>query len=196
MFPRHRFDALADGIFGVAMTLLVLDIRIPDGFEAHTNGELISMLVSLWPKLWPYGLSFIVLGGRWRELVFGRPTHGEVSERYVRWGLIYLLFVTLVPFSTMVMGRFASLAPSIWLYAGNLVVMALVGWRWSAARPPEEREAQQDNLVGLVVFLISSAAATAISFRHTPFASAGFLLNVFAPFAERFVRQRREKAGA
>jgi uncharacterized membrane protein len=191
MFPRHRFDALTDGIFGVAMTLLVLDIRIPDGFEAHSNRELTDALFALWPKIWPYGLSFIVLGGRWRELTHGRPGHGEVSERYVRWGLLYLLLVTLVPFSTIVLGRFASLAPSIWLYAGNLVGLALVGWRWSAARPEEDRQEQADNLVGLVVFLVSSALAVAISFRSTPFASTGFLLNFFAPMAERIMRQRR-----
>src|SRR5579862_6352558 len=74
MYPRHRFDGLTDGIFAVAMTLLVLEIRLPDSANPHTSRELLGVLAGLWPKVWPYVLSFVVLGGRWRDLVEGRTS--------------------------------------------------------------------------------------------------------------------------
>ncbi len=104
MYPRHRLEALADGIFGVAMTLLVLEIRVPDGLDPKTDAELVALLIGLWPKIWPYGLSFLVLGIRWRELVAERASQHEVGQRYVNWSLANLLLVTFVPFSTLLIG--------------------------------------------------------------------------------------------
>ncbi|WP_372784239.1 TMEM175 family protein [Phenylobacterium sp.] len=193
MFPRHRFDALTDGLFGVAMTLLVLEVRLPDGVEPHTGGELMRLLAGLSPKFWPYVLSFAVLGVRWRELVRARPGHGEVSLRYINWGLSYLLLVTLVPFTTMVLGRFASLPPAIWLYSANLAGMAICAWRLSAALPAAERDQRGDGVVGLVVFLVSAALAVAFSFRGTPWACLAFLVNGLTPLVERIVAGRRAR---
>ena len=99
MFPRNRLDALADAIFGVAMTLLVLDIRLPESADPKSGAELIALLASLAPKFGPYALSFVVLGVRWRGLVQGRPSHGDVRIAYVNLMLVYLLLVTLVPFT-------------------------------------------------------------------------------------------------
>ena len=191
MFPRHRFDALTDGLFGVAMTLLVLEVRLPDAADPHTTRELLDLLAGLSPKFWPYVLSFAVLGARWRDLVKGRSSHGEVSRRYINWGLAYLLLVTLVPFTTMVLGRFGSLPPAVWLYSANLAGMAICAWRLWAALPPAERDRQGEVSVGVVVFLLSAGLAVGFSFMHTAWACLAFLLNAITPAAERFVRSRR-----
>jgi uncharacterized membrane protein len=47
MFSKARLDTLSDGIFGVAMTLLVLDVRLPENFHPHDNAELIQGLLDL-----------------------------------------------------------------------------------------------------------------------------------------------------
>lgn len=65
MFSKARLDTLSDGIFGVAMTLLVLDVRLPDNFHPRDGSELLDGLANLWPKFLPYLLSFSVLGLRW-----------------------------------------------------------------------------------------------------------------------------------
>ena len=65
----ERLAALSDGIFAVAMTLLVLEVRIPDGVDPHSDRELVATLIALGPKFGWYALSFVVLGIRWRELV-------------------------------------------------------------------------------------------------------------------------------
>jgi hypothetical protein len=48
--PDPRLDALGDGIFAVAMTLLVLDLRLPENFHPQTSREFIDGLGELWPK--------------------------------------------------------------------------------------------------------------------------------------------------
>ena len=194
MYPRHRFDSLTDGIFAVAMTLLVLDIHIPDGADPHSARALVAILLDLWPKVWPYMLSFAVLSGRWRALTQGRSGHTTLSDRYVRWGLIYLLLVTLVPFSTMVLGRFASLAPAVWLYSANLAALALSAWLMSTALTRAEREQRDGGVAGLVIFLLSAVLAVAISFRNTPWACAAFLLNGLSPLSERYFSRGRARS--
>ena len=52
-YPRARLDALNDAVFGVAMTLLVLDLRLPEDFRAHSAQELLDGLRALWPKFFP-----------------------------------------------------------------------------------------------------------------------------------------------
>ncbi|HEX4922051.1 MAG TPA: TMEM175 family protein, partial [Candidatus Bathyarchaeia archaeon] len=60
MYPKSRIDALTDGLFGVAMTILVLDLRLPDSFRGDGAG-LVGALRTLWPRFLPYLLSFYVL---------------------------------------------------------------------------------------------------------------------------------------
>jgi hypothetical protein len=51
MFLKSRLDALSDGIFGVAMTLLILDVRLPDDFHPKDGAELVHGLLGLWSAL-------------------------------------------------------------------------------------------------------------------------------------------------
>jgi len=191
MYPRHRLDALVDGIYGVAMTLLVLEIRIPDGVDFTTDRQLIAQLVSLIPKFWPDALTFVVLAGRWRAMVAGRTSHAPVSGRYVNWSLTHLFLVTMMPFSTLVIGRFASLAPGIWVYTANLVGLSLTAWLANRAAPAPEREEVGDNTVSLVLLLAAAAVVVAVGFLHTAWATLGFLLTAFTPLAERLFGRRK-----
>ena len=127
MFSKARLDTLSDGIFGVAMTLLVLDIRLPENFHPHDSNELLQGLLDLWPKLVPYVLSFGVLGLRWLANIELRSRAEYVDREYVNWWLLYLLLITCVPFDHR--GRqFRHFAPAIWLYAGHTLLIAAVGF--------------------------------------------------------------------
>ena len=53
MFAKARLGALTDGVFSVAMTLLVLDVRLLEDFHPANDGELLQDLASLWPKFLP-----------------------------------------------------------------------------------------------------------------------------------------------
>src|SRR5579884_917587 len=105
MFAKARLDALSDGIFAVAMTLLVLDVRLPEEFHPRDGAELLAGLAQLWPKVLPYVLSFGVLGLRWLSNIQIRSRAEFVGRDYVNWWLLYLFLITCVPFTTIVVGR-------------------------------------------------------------------------------------------
>ena len=68
--------------------------------------ELVQGLLALWPKFLPYVVSFGVLGLRWLSNIEVRTRAEFVNREYVNWWLLYLLLITCVPFTTIVVGRF------------------------------------------------------------------------------------------
>jgi uncharacterized membrane protein len=161
MYSRHRLDGLGDAIYGVAMTLLVLEIRLPEGFQPHSNAELLAALQALAPKFWPYLLSFAVLGGRWRAIVKDREAHHHVERPYVTWWLFHLFSVTLIPFSSMLIGRYATFAAAVWVYSANIAALSLTGWGLTVSAPAAERQKVGENRVGVILMLTSAVLAVA-----------------------------------
>jgi len=102
----ERLAALSDGVFAVAMTLLVLDLRVPATEAVHSEHELRRALVALSPRLVMYMMTFLTLGIFW----VGQQTqlnHLARSDRSLSWiHLMFLFAVTLTPFSTMLLAEF------------------------------------------------------------------------------------------
>jgi uncharacterized membrane protein len=190
MFAKARLDALTDGVFSVAMTLLVLDVRLPEDFHPVDDRELLQGLVSLWPKFLPYVLSFGVLGLRWIASIEIRSRSEHYARNYVNWWLVYLLLITFVPFSTIVIGRYAHLAPAIWLYAGHTLLIALISMRMVALTPEIERGDHLRRRLTSTAFLAgSSLLALVLSFVDPRIALWGFALNFAQPVLERWRRR-------
>ncbi len=190
MFSKARLDALSDGIFAVAMTLLVLDVRLPDDFHPRDGGELLHGLAGLWPKFLPYVLSFGVLGLRWLSNVEIRSRAEYVERKYVNWWLLYLLLITCVPFTTIVVGRFGHFAPAIWLYAGHTFLIAALSLRLVSITPHLE---QGDHLrrrqLSAILLMVSSLLAIALSFVHPRLALWALALNFAAPLVWKWSRR-------
>jgi len=143
MIAKARLDALTDGIFAVAMTLLVLDLRFPPDLHLGSGQELIGALQEmLWGPFVAYAISFFVIGLRWRTISRLGGTRAHVGRTYVRWSLVHLFFITCMPFSTMVMGRHIDLAPAVWLYAANTALAAGAAWWLVRASEAEEDTGQ------------------------------------------------------
>jgi uncharacterized membrane protein len=186
MYPRARLDALTDGVFAVAMTLLVLDVRLPENFEPQNATELIEALRGLVPKFVPYVISFIVLGLRWLSNIQVRSQGEQFTRKYVVWWLFYLLLITCVPFSTMVIGRFASLAPALWLYAANTILVAAVSFRLIALAPEIEHDQHlRERIASLILLIVSSLLAIGWSFVSPHQALWAYALNIAAPWLAR-----------
>ena len=191
MIPKSRLDALTDGLFGVAMTLLVIDLRLPESFHPQDGAELLHRLAELGNQALVYIISFYVLSMRWVGLVRTVPRGEEVSAEYTLWALVHLLVVTLVPFATMVVGRYPTLAPAVWLYAGNMILLGLVALRMvslAAHKRPLELEAR----VGLITLIAAAALTIVLSFIVPRWALLGYLFNVF----DRPVRLLLQRRGA
>jgi uncharacterized membrane protein len=193
MFAKARLDTLSDGIFGVAMTLLILDVRLPDDFHPADGDELIHGLLGLWPKFLPYVLSFGVLGLRWLANVEVRTRAEFVNREYVNWWLVYLLLITCVPFSTIVVGRFGHLAPAIWLYAGHTLLVAVIGLRLTAITPGLEPGDHLRHRQTFALLLIGTSLLTiALSFVSPRQSLYALALNFAAPLLRR-LRSRPAK---
>ena len=186
-YPRSRMDALTDGIYAVAMTLLVLDIRLPDDFRPGNADEMLAGLVGLWPRFLPYLLSFMVLGLRWLSAVHVR-SHSETlgGGTYVWWWLFQLLLITCVPFTTIVVGRYAQFAPAIWLYAGNTMLVAIASWRMLVLTPDLGYDHHfRTRQVSLVVLFASALLCAGLSFVSPPRSLWALALNLATPILSR-----------
>ena len=164
-YPRARLDALFDGIMAVAMTLLVLDIRLPEEFHPQTNQQLLNGLLALWPKVFPYLMSFFVLGSRWLDMVALRSRTELHQGAYIRWWLFYLLQITCLPFTTIVLGRHGNLPAAVWLYLFNTTLIAMAAWKMLQLTPQLEIEQlRHERKLRLGLLLLSVAACFAWSF--------------------------------
>ena len=119
---KGRIEALTDGIFAVAMTLLVLDLRLAAAPGIDDAG-LRHALLDLLPKLESYVISFLVLCVFW--LGHHRLMHlvRGVDHLFLWRNLLFILFITLVPFTTSLMGEHRDLDDAPLVYGVNLALI-------------------------------------------------------------------------
>jgi uncharacterized membrane protein len=112
----ERLSALSDGIFAVAMTLLVLDLHIPTAAQVHGERELLAALAALGPQWVAYGMSFLTLGIFWA----GQQTqlnHLAEGTRDLTWiHLGFLFTITLLPLSTRLLAEFITYRGALGIY--------------------------------------------------------------------------------
>lgn len=144
-----RITTLADGVFAIVMTLLVLGIDMPEVPREELGDQLVGEILRVWPKVGAFIVSFLVLGIYW----VGHHTQFHFIRgvnRAVLWlNIVFFMFVCLVPFSTRVVGRYGTEGIALWLYAGNLILISLVlltHWLY-AARAGLLKDATGDDVV-------------------------------------------------
>ncbi len=119
----ERLAALSDGLFGVAMTLLLLDLQVPAHPTVFSESYLLHELARLAPKLLIYLMSFLTLGIFW----VGQQTQLnqlERSDRHLTWvHLLFLFAVTIVPFSTRLLADFITYRTALVAYWANIFVL-------------------------------------------------------------------------
>ncbi len=134
----ERLAALSDGIFAVAMTLLVLDLRVPVAGTLHrqhpvwaggawqSERVLWHVLGELAPRLLTYFMSFLTLGIFWvgQQAQLSNFAH---SDRHLTWiHLLFLLAVSLMPFSTSLLAEFITYRLALAVYWLNLLLLGAV----------------------------------------------------------------------
>jgi uncharacterized membrane protein len=130
----ERLAALSDGLFAVAMTLLVLDLKVPAGRAIESDQALLAALAELLRRLMIYLMSFLTLGIFW----VGQQTqlsHFARSDRHLTWiHLAFLFTISLMPFSTALMAEFITLRTALLLYWLNILAfgaLLLASWRYA-----------------------------------------------------------------
>lgn len=122
---KARLETLADGVFAIVVTLLVLGIQLPRGTTAANLG---SSLAATIPSLATYILSFTIVGLYWIFHHSASRMFKKVDYRVIWLNIILLMFIGLIPFTTSILSEFAlsSWAPA--LYGVNILAINLAGW--------------------------------------------------------------------
>ncbi|QSZ68069.1 DUF1211 domain-containing protein [Methanofollis aquaemaris] len=98
VLPADRLNAFADGVFAIVITLLVLELPVPEGGEA-----LVPALLNAWPDFLAYIISFVFIGGFWMTHASITRLTEEEDEVTFRLTLMTLFLVSLIPFTTSLM---------------------------------------------------------------------------------------------
>jgi uncharacterized membrane protein len=123
-FDLNRTVALSDGVFSIAMTLLVLSISVPHLVGA--DDELGRALRDRWPEFRSYAISFAVISLFWtRHHSFFRELR-EVDGRITALNLVYLGLIAFVPYPTELLGLYGSEFLAVALYALTLAVIGVL----------------------------------------------------------------------
>jgi uncharacterized membrane protein len=118
----NRLHALTDGVYAIAMTLLVLEIHIPD---VSSSSELLRALGGLAPSLFSFALSFAVLGTYWVGNAVNLSHLARVDRAALFLNVLQLYLISLIPFTTAILGRYPSFAPAVILYGLHLEALGL-----------------------------------------------------------------------
>jgi uncharacterized membrane protein len=125
---KNRIEALSDGMFAIAMTLLVLELRVPALPHNAANVVVVPALMKLLPKVGTYAVSFISLGVFW---VGHHNMYHAIrrADRALLWlNILFFMFVSLLPFTTSVLNAFPQTQIAPLLFGANLT---LIGWMLS-----------------------------------------------------------------
>ena len=121
-----RIAALSDGLFAIALTVTVLEVRIPPHQAVMTEGDLRSAMVQITPSMLTYLLSFMTLGIFWigQQVLLN---HLHRADRYMTWLLLgYLATIALLPVSTGLLAEFITYRTAVVLYWLNILAIGLV----------------------------------------------------------------------
>lgn len=167
---KARIETLCDGVFAIAMTLMIFNIKSP-GLLRVPAASLAHALFALWPHFLAYAISFVMLGVYWvgHHNVFH---YVRRSDRVLLWiNIIFLMFVTVIPFSTAVLGNYPGEQVAVVLYACNLILvgsMLYAQWWYATALhrlvdrdldPVLVRLAKRRILAGPAILLLAIAVS-------------------------------------
>jgi uncharacterized membrane protein len=188
-----RIVSFSDGVFAIAITLLVLNLGVHGKIE---DGELGKVLWHQRQDLFAYALSFAVIGRFWlvHHRFFGEVT--GFDSRLIWLNLFYLAWIVLIPFSSQVLGDYGGTSAAEVLYAGNLVGVVLSGTllfadaQRAGLTSTESAEARDGRRHALWIALIF-AASIPVAVVNPDVAPYCWLVLFLVPTVDRIARQRR-----
>jgi uncharacterized membrane protein len=181
---------LTDGVFAFAMTLLVVNIELPEGFEPKSNQEFLDRLSDLSDTFIAYLITFFVLVSFWfgRAKDTGEPEMASVA--YSGAVLLHLLSVTFLPFSMLAVGRY-DVACAVWIYGANMILLSVTAIAISLATERDSGRARvPSGRVELGILILSAILSIITSLFALNDAMYLYLLNLASPLVARAVYRR------
>jgi len=135
----ERLGFFSDAVFAIALTILALGLRLPALPSIGTSQQLVDAIVAMWPQLYSFTLSFVVITlfwlGHYRTFTFLR----RVDAAFLFLNLLLLFLVVLLPFPTSVLGEHGDLIAATVFFGSLTGITALVsaslfGYAWRYGR--------------------------------------------------------------
>ncbi len=185
-FGLERLVFFSDAVFAIAITLLSIDIRLPDTDVALTNAQLWYELLEIWPKYLAYVISFMVIGLFWinhhRRYRFIR----SYDRRLIFLNLVLLMAIAFVPFPTSVLSDYGNRTATIF-YALVMILInsisALIWWYASHDNrlidPNMSREEKRHQMMVPLLVIAVFALSIGLAFIDDDLAKYALLLLLF-----------------
>jgi uncharacterized membrane protein len=135
--PPNRIETLVDGIFAVAMTILVLELHVPELARQLSDAALAEALLHLLPRILSYAVGFVILGTLWVGHHY-QFHYIQRSNRALLWiNIVFLLGISFLPFAIGLIGAAGARRLPCIVYGATLLVAGsslLVQWQYAAVR--------------------------------------------------------------
>jgi len=125
-----RLEAFCDGVFAIAITLLIIDVRIPSSEKIESNADFVRALKHVAPSILAFLLSFIIILITWVNHHNAMKLGNKVSSLFIYANGYLLLTVVFMPFPSSLVGEHIltdHAAPAVILYDATMALQAL-GW--------------------------------------------------------------------
>lgn len=199
---KHRMEALADGVFAIAMTLLVLEIRVPDLPRSAASAEIWHAVAHEGPVFFSFLITFILSGVFWYLHQSLLRSLSELRGALLALNIAFLMFVSALPFSTGVLGRFLINRFAQELYFGNqlllgilLVLQWLVAKRKKLIAEPGSAEAKELPWM-LARFPVGAAISMVVALYSQRASFWAFIGGVLAVRIVRLMRRKKDTKSA
>lgn len=127
-FSTRRLEALSDGVFAIAMTLLVLDLAVPVADNIHNSQQLWEALAPLTSNIVSFTISFAILAIMWGVHVRQFEGIKRIDDRVLVYNNIRLFIVVLIPFTASLLSAYNEIRLAQFIYPLNLFALALMGY--------------------------------------------------------------------
>lgn len=190
---KSRTEALSDGIFAFAMTLLVISLAVPPIPEKDAPAVLPGVLAGMWGEFLIFVIAFFVVASFWlsHHRIIRRIEY--VNDRLIWMNIIFLFFIVLVPFSTTVSGDYSNVLEAVLLFHANILVASLLltlMWlyivRHSGELNPGSEERGLRGMERAFVIPVVAVVAIGVAFVNT---DASFWCYAFAPVIIMIIRR-------
>lgn len=186
----ERIEALSDNIFAVAMTLLIVNIRVPQNHGIDDAAHVWALIVPLWHHLRAFSLSFLIIGLFWvaHHRVFMLIERSDAGLLLIN--LALMGFTVLTPLSTGLLGQFDGSRVALTLYGINIMCISLAlqgAWWYATFRrrlvdPQLEREVIRRNTLRNMLVPAICVVAIAVSFVSPKMSLLIYLLTPLSLF--------------
>lgn len=148
-----RLETFCDGVFAIAITLLILEIKVPSLDNIHAPGDVTRALIEEWPSLFAFLLSFITLFIAWTNHHNFFKQINKVSSVFIYANGFLMLTIIFFPYPTAVLGHFLdtpfSATPIIFYCFAN--VIQAVAWTLMAVAANYPRSLARDDAHVIIV---------------------------------------------